>query len=64
MQSIGEKIKAERLKKKLTVQKLARLSSLSRTTIYNIENNKTMPETKSLECLARALEIHPAQFWL
>lgn len=54
---IGEKLKAIRMDKKMTLDKVARKSSLTKSFISQIELNKTSPSISSLLKLASALEI-------
>lgn len=52
-------IKSIRIKKNITIYKLAKLTGLSRTHIRNIENNKDVnPRIKTLNDIADALNVN------
>lgn len=53
--SIGEQLRAERLRQKLTVRQLADLSGVTKNTISNVENERIYPRLDILEKMARAL---------
>ena len=44
-----------RAEKRLSQEKLAVLTGLSRATINGIENEKVMPNTKTILCISKAL---------
>ena len=46
-----------RYDKNLTLNKLAALTGLGKSTINNIENGKTSPTIKQLEIIAKALGV-------
>lgn len=55
---ISQKIKRLRIKKKLTQEELAYLSSISHNTIVKIENDATKnPTVKTLSHIAKALGV-------
>jgi transcriptional regulator with XRE-family HTH domain len=54
-------LKKLRLKKLLSQDKLAKLSGISRTTIVSIENNQHKPQPLTLQKLANALGVDPAE---
>jgi len=54
---LGEKLKAVRLEKKMTLDDVAKKSSLTKSFISQIELNKTSPSITSLIKVASALEI-------
>lgn len=54
--TLGNKIKQKREEKNLSQEKLAELLGLSRQTIYNFENDLTLPNSKDLKNIARELE--------
>lgn len=55
---IGHEVKQLRAKKKLSQEKLARLSDVSYNTIVKIENNATKnPGVKTLSKIAKALDV-------
>jgi len=54
---LGEKLKAIRLEKKMTLDEVAKKSSLTKSFISQIELNKTSPSITSLMKLASALEF-------
>jgi len=57
---IGRKIRDLRLRRALTVQKLAEASGLSKGFISQVENNRTSPSLATLHDLARALDTSVA----
>lgn len=55
---IGHEVKHLRVRKKLSQEKLARLSDVSYNTIVKIENNATKnPGVKTLSKIAKALDV-------
>ena len=46
-----------RYDKNLTLMQLAAMSGISKSTLNNIENEKTSPTLKQLEAIARALGV-------
>jgi transcriptional regulator with XRE-family HTH domain len=54
---LGEKLKAIRMEKKMTLDEVAKKSSLTKSFISQIELNKTSPSITSLMKVASALEI-------
>lgn len=59
---IGEKIRKDRLLQNMSLRELARKSGVSKSTLSDIENNKTNPTMTTLEKIADALEIN-MDFW-
>lgn len=57
MDNIGEKIKCERLKKSLKQYELAKKAGISNTFLSDIEVGRTSPSLKTLDKIAKALEI-------
>jgi transcriptional regulator with XRE-family HTH domain len=57
LDSIGETIKRERLKKSLKQYELAEKASISNTYLSDIEVGRTSPSLKTLNNIAKALEI-------
>ena len=57
---LGSKIRDLRLRRRLTVQQLARASGLSKGFISQIENDHATPSLAALDVLARALQISAA----
>ncbi|MBQ8093934.1 MAG: helix-turn-helix transcriptional regulator [Clostridia bacterium] len=55
--TIGDKVKALRLSKKMTLTALARASGLSDRAIRYIENNERVPGAGAIRQLADALEV-------
>ncbi len=53
----GKRLRAERKKRELTTQKLAKMCEISRSYITLIENGKRLPGKKILPKLAAALEV-------
>jgi len=54
---IGQKIRIERIKRRLSQEKLAELSDLNRNYIGMIERGETSLTVRSLENIANAFEI-------
>lgn len=60
-QTLGDRLRYSRIKKKLTQEDLGRLSNTNQAVIQKIENGKTHQPRKITE-IAAALEVRPA--WL
>lgn len=58
--SLSERLKFIRESRKMTQVDLAKLSGLTQSTIANLEKGNKEPSIKSLEALAKALDIHIA----
>lgn len=56
---LGEKIKRLRGEKDLTQEDLAAKAKIDFTTLNKIENNKRNPSLKTIEKIAKALEVSP-----
>ncbi|PNQ81927.1 helix-turn-helix domain-containing protein [Paenibacillus sp. F4] len=61
--SIGEILKRERKKKKITQLELSQKANMSRSYIADIERDRYNPSVETLTSLARALEINPSVFF-
>ncbi|MCM3718505.1 helix-turn-helix domain-containing protein [Fictibacillus phosphorivorans] len=57
MQNIGEQIKRIRLKKGLSITKLAMIAKISKGYLSSIESHKTNPSAHMIQKLAKALEV-------
>ena len=57
--NIGKKIKELRKQKGLTLADITKLTGLSKTTVSDIENNKTKPNLTTIEKLSVAIDIKP-----
>lgn len=57
LDNIGQKIKCERLKKSLKQYELAEKAGISNTYLSDIEIGRTSPSLKTLDKIAKALEI-------
>lgn len=56
--TLGEKIRLLRAEKKISIRKLSDLTGLSKSTLSDIENNKSKkPTVDTIERVAKALEI-------
>ena len=55
---VGNKLKELRIKKGLSQQRLAKLARVPQSTIWYIEQGQRSPTLKTLEKLAKALEVH------
>jgi transcriptional regulator with XRE-family HTH domain len=53
----GLKIRFERIKKNLSLEKLAELAHLNRNSVYAIEKGKSTPTLETMNLLAQALDI-------
>ncbi|OOM70018.1 anaerobic benzoate catabolism transcriptional regulator [Clostridium puniceum] len=63
MGNIGEKIKKKRSEKKLKQYELAKLADMSNTFLSDIETGRSAPVIKTLEKIAKALEIDIKEFF-
>lgn len=57
LQILGDNIRAERMRKRLSQEKLAELIDVSKDTIRNIENGRQNPSAFIVFDIANALEI-------
>lgn len=57
LEQFGSKVRKNRLKKKLSQEKLAELANLHRTYISQIESGKRNIALKNIEKIAEALDI-------
>lgn len=62
MNNIGEKIRYERLKKRLKQYELAEKSGISNTFLSDIEVGRTMPSIKTMKKIAEVLEVSIKDF--
>ena len=60
--TIGDKVKALRLSKKITLTELSRASGLSDRAIRYIENNERQPSVDAVKKLSAALEVETSYF--
>lgn len=60
--TIGDKVKALRLSKKITLTELSRASGLSDRAIRYIENNERQPSVDAIKKLSSALEVETNYF--
>ena len=56
-EKICEKIRLERLKRKYTQEEFADITGLSRNMIWKIETKRVSPTVKTLEKIAKALDM-------
>ena len=61
--SIGEKLKAARKQKRLTLKEVASVTNLSISYISDIEHGKSLPPIDTLTSLCRALDISMYSFF-
>lgn len=54
---LGDKVRNRRKEMGLTLVELCKISNLGRTTIYEIENNRSNPSMETIEKLSKALDI-------
>ena len=57
----GEKLKALREARFLSHRELAKLASVSPTTVLNLEAGKAEPQRRTVRKLAQALEVDPTE---
>ena len=57
LQILGDNIRAERMRKRLSQEKLSELIDVSKDTIRNIENERQTPSAFIVFDIANALEI-------
>lgn len=57
MDNIGEKIKNERLKKRLKQYELAKEANISNTYLSDMEVGRSKPSLKTLDKIAKALGV-------
>lgn len=53
--SIGEQLRAERLRQGLSIRKLASLADVSKQTIVNVESGANSPKIETAEAIAKVL---------
>ena len=46
-----------RIRKNITLVKLSKLTGIGKSTLNNIENEKTSPTMKQMEAIAKALDV-------
>jgi transcriptional regulator with XRE-family HTH domain len=61
---LGQKLKAARKAKGLTIKELEAQTQIANSTISRIENGKTVPEKKTVIALAKALGDDFGEAWL
>lgn len=61
--SIGENIKNIRRNRKMTILDVKKITGLSKSTISDIENNKTSPTAATLQKIADALKVSIEDFF-
>ncbi|WP_313120784.1 helix-turn-helix domain-containing protein [Proteiniclasticum ruminis] len=61
--NIGEKLKAARKQKRLTLKEVASVTNLSISYISDIEHGKSLPPIDTLTSLCRALDISMYSFF-
>jgi DNA-binding XRE family transcriptional regulator len=57
---IGEKLKRARLAKAMNQRQLAERAGVTKTTLVQLENNRSQPHPSTLGKLADALDVSPA----
>lgn len=57
LDNIGQKVKYERLKKSLKQYEVAKKAGISNTYLSDIEVGRTSPSLKTLDKIAKALEV-------
>ena len=58
---IGERVRAERIKRFWTQERLATRAALSQKALSKIENNEVEPRFSTILKLAEALEVEPSE---
>lgn len=64
MESIGQKIRRLRQAKELSMDELATLIGVTRSQVSLYELGHSSPNTLMVEKLAKALDVHPAYFFV
>lgn len=57
----GMKVKIERVKKKLSQEKLAELAGLSKNSVGAIERGESSPTLDTINALAKVFEMNPSE---
>jgi transcriptional regulator with XRE-family HTH domain len=57
---IGTKLKRARLAKAMNQRQLAQAAGVTKTTLVQLENNRSQPHPSTLGKLAEALDVSPA----
>lgn len=61
---VGERVRAMRMERGMTIRALAESCQLSANTLSLIENEKTYPNVQTLHLLARGLHVHISTFFI
>ena len=59
---IGRRVRAERTKRFITQEQLARAAGISQKALSKIETNEVEPRFSTIRKLAKALDIAPYEF--
>ncbi len=62
-ESLGNNIRKYREAKKLSLEKLARISNISSGFLEKIENGKTYPHLEIIDRLAQSLDVSVSDLW-
>lgn len=60
--SIGERLKAYRKAKSLSLREISKITGISQGALSDIENSKNQPAAKTIEAIVRNTDINP--YWL
>ena len=63
LDEIGQRLKAARSERKMSLQDLAKLAGVTRSLLSQIENNKTLPSLATLQLVSRALGVPMGSFF-
>jgi transcriptional regulator with XRE-family HTH domain len=63
LDEIGQKLKAARTERDMSLQDLAKLTGVTRSMLSQIENNKTYPSLSTLQQVSRALGVPMGSFF-
>ena len=63
IKKLGQKIRIERQKRKMSQEKLAEITNLDRTYISSLERGKRNPSFLILKKLAECLDVNPNDFF-
>ena len=63
LSSFGNNLRAQRKQKSLSQERLAERADLDVTYISGIENGRRNPGIRNVVLLAKALRIHPSEFF-
>ena len=63
LNGIGQKVKAARSARNLTLQELAKVTGVTRSMLSQIENNRALPSLMTLQYVSKALDVPMGSFF-